>query len=75
MSSFNPTKHDYLLLKITEENCEKYLRYMYVPVGSHIGFWLFNGNYIHADNVEDCDYVCSSDEEFDQLVFLRYLES
>ena len=75
MSSFDPTKHDYLILKITHENYEKYCTDMYVPVQSHIGFAFFNESYVHADTVEDYDYVCSSDEEFDQLIFLHHLEN
>ena len=75
MNSFDPEKYDYLLLKITEENYDKYCTDIHVPVGSHIGFGLFDGIYIYADSVEDCDYVCSSDEEFDQLIFLHYLEN
>lgn len=75
MSSFDPTKYDYLILKITHENYEKYCTDIHVPVGSHIGFALFDGIYFYVDTVEDYDYVCSSDEEFDQLKFLRYLEN
>lgn len=75
MSSFDPTKHDYIILKITRENYEKYCTDRHVPVGSHLGFDLFDRFYVHADTVEDCDYVCSSDEEFDQLIFLHYLEN
>lgn len=75
MSSFDPTKHDYLLLKITEENREKYLRYMYVPIESHLGFDLNEGIYVHAETIEHFDYVCSSNEEFDLLLFLHYLEN
>lgn len=75
MSSFDPTKYDYLILKITLENYEKYCTDMHVPVGSHIGFDLFDGIYFYVDTVEDYDYVCSSDEEFDHLIFLRYLEN
>ena len=75
MSSFDPTKHDYLILKITHENYEKYCTGMHVPVGGYIGFNLRNGVYIHAGIVAKCDYVCSSDEEFDQLIFFYYLEN
>ena len=75
MSSFDPTKHDFIILKITHENYEKYCTDIHVPVESHIGFGFYRGNYIHVDNIEDYDYVCSSDEEFDQLIFLHYLEN
>ena len=75
MSSFDPTKYDYIIRKITHENYEKYCTDMRITVGSHIGLDLFDGIYIQADTVEDCDYVCSSDEEFDQLIFLHYLEN
>ena len=75
MSSFDPTKHDYLILKITHENYEKYCTGMHIPVGGYIGFKLRNGVYIHVGIVAKCDYVCSSDEEFDQLIFLHYLEN
>ena len=75
MSSFDHTKHDYIILKITHENCEKYCTGLHIPVGSHIGFELLDGIYVYADTVEECDYVCSSDEEFDQLIFLHHLEN
>ena len=75
MSSFDPTKYDYLILKITLENCEKYCTGIRIPVGSYIGFKLRNGVYVHAGIVAKCDYVCSSDEEFDQLIFLHHLEN
>ena len=75
MSSFDPTKHDYFLLKITHENYEKYCTDVHIPVESHIGFDFFEGGYVYADTVEDYDYVCSSEEEFDQLIFLHYLEN
>ena len=75
MSSFDPTKHSYIITKITRENYEKYCTDIYVPVGSHIGFDLDDGIYIYADTVEPYDYVCSSDEEFDRLIFLHYLEN
>lgn len=75
MSSFDRTKHDYLILKITNENYEKYCTGMHVPVGSHIGFDLFEGIYFYVDTIEDYDYVCSSDEEFDHLIFLHCLEN
>ena len=48
---------------------------MHVPVGGYIGFKLRNGVYIHVGIVAKCDYVCSSDEEFDQLIFFYYLEN
>lgn len=32
MSSFDPTKHDYLILKNTHENYEKYCTDVHVPV-------------------------------------------
>ena len=75
MSSFNPTKHNYLLLKITHENYKKYLKYMHVPLGDRLGFDLREEIYVHASAVHQYDYVCSSDEEFDQLIFLHYLEN
>lgn len=75
MSSFDPKKYDYIILKITPENYQKYCTDTHVPVDSHIGFDLSEGFYIHADTIEDYDYVCSSDEEFDQLIFLHYLEN
>lgn len=75
MSSFDRTKHDYLILKITHENYEKYCTTMHVPVGSYIGFKLRNGVYGHVSTIENYDYVCSSDEEFDQLIFLHHLEN
>ena len=75
MNSFDPTKHDYIIRKITHENYEKYCTGMHVPVGGYIGFNLRNGVYIHAGIVAKCDYVCSSDEEFDQLIFFYYLEN
>ena len=75
MSSFNPTKHHFLVLKITHENCEKYCPDRCVPVGEHLGFDLDDGIYVHVDTIESFDYMCSSDEEFDQLIFLRYLEN
>ena len=75
MSSFDPTKHHFIILKITHENYGKYCTGIHVPVGSHIGFDFYDGAYIHADTIEDYDYVCSSDEEFDQLIFLHYLEN
>ena len=75
MSSFDPTKHDYLILKLIHENCEKYCTGIRIPVESHIGFDLFEEDYVHADSIEDYDYVCSSDEEFDQLIFFYYLEN
>ena len=75
MSSFDPTKHAYIILKITHENCEKYCTDLHVPVESHIGFDLFEEDYVHAGSIEDYDYVCSSDEEFDQLMFLHHLEN
>lgn len=75
MSSFDPTKHDYIILKITHQNYEKYCTDRHVPVGSYIGFKLRNGVYVHVGIVAKCDYVCSSDEEFDQLIFLHHLEN
>ena len=75
MSSFDPTKHDYILLWITHENYEKYCTDVHVPVGSNLEFDIFARAYVHADAIESCDYVCSSDEEFDRLIFLHYLEN
>ena len=75
MSSFDPTKHNYLILKITHENYEKYCTGVHVPVENHLGFDLYEGIYVHADTIENYDYVCSSDEEFDQLIFLHHLEN
>ena len=75
MSSFNPTKHSHLLLKITHENYEKYCTDIHIPVESNLGFDLFAGIYFYAGTVDYGDYVCSSDEEFDQLIFLHYLEN
>ena len=75
MSSFDPTKHEYILLKITHENCGRYCTDMHVPVESYLGFGLFKGNYLHVTTVQSYDYLCSSDEEFDQLIFLHYLEN
>ena len=75
MSSFDPEKHSYILLKITYENREKHCMSKFVPVGSHLGFDLHEEVYIHTDTVEPYDYVCSSDEEFDQLIFLHHLEN
>lgn len=75
MSSFDPEKHDYILLKITHENYEKYCTDVHVPVEGYFGFDLFENRYLHADTVEHYDYLCSSDEEFDQLIFLHYLEN
>ena len=75
MSSFDPTKHDCIILKITHENYEKYCTNKHVDVGSHLGFVRYGGIYVHADTIEDYDYVCSSDEEFDQLIFLHHLEN
>ena len=75
MSSFNPTKHDYILLRISDENYEKYCTDVHVPVESHLGFDIFERAYVHADTAESYDYVCSSDEEFDHLIFLHYLEN
>ena len=75
MSSFDPEKHDYILLKITHENYEKYCTDVHVPVGSNLGFNLFEGRHFHASTVDRYDYICSSDEEFDHLIFLHYLEN
>ena len=75
MSSFDPAKHDYIILKITHENYEKYCANKHITVGSHLGFDLSDGMYVHADTIEEYDYVCSSDEEFDQLIVLHYLEN
>ena len=75
MSSFDPTKHSYILLKITHENYEKYCTGVHVPVESNLGFDIFERAYVHAGAIEPYDYVCSSDEEFDHLVFLHYLEN
>ena len=76
MSSFDPMKHHFIILKITHENYEKYCTEDgHVPVGDHIGLDLSDRIYVHAGTVEDFDYVCSSDEEFDQLIFLHYLEN
>ena len=75
MSSFDPMKHNYIILKITHENYEKYCTDIHIPVGSYIGFKLLSGLYVHAGTVAKCDYVCSSDEEFDQLIFLHHLEN
>ena len=75
MSSFDPTKHDYIILKITHQNYEKYRTDRRVPVGCYIGFKLRNGVYVHVGIVAKCDCVCSSDEEFDQLIFLHHLEN
>lgn len=75
MSSFDRTKHDYLILKITHENYKKYCTDVHVPVGSNLGFNLFEGRRFHASTVEHSDYTCSSDEEFDQLIFLHHLEN
>ena len=72
MSSFDSTKHFFVILKITHENYEKYCTGIRVPVGSHIGFGFFDGIYVHVGTIENYDYVCSSDEEFDQLIFLYY---
>lgn len=74
MSSFNPTKYGYALLKITRENYEKYCTDIHIPVDSYLGFDLSEGIYLYADTAESYDYICSSDEEFDRLVFLHYLE-
>ena len=75
MSSFDPTKHFYILLKITHENYEKYCTDLHVPVESHLGFDILERAYTYIDTVESYDYVCSSDEEFDSLIFLHYLEN
>lgn len=75
MSSFNPAKRSYLLLKITHENYEKYCADLHVPVESYLGFNLFEGSQFYASTVEHNDYICSSDEEFDQLIFLYHLEN
>ena len=75
MSSFDPKKHGYILLKITHENHEKYYTYVHLSTKRYLGFDLFEGLYFHANIIEHNDYVCSSDEEFDQLIFLHYLEN
>lgn len=75
MSSFDPEKHEYIIRKITDENYEKYCTDMHVPVESYLGFGLDEKDYVHVHDVEGYDYICSSDEEFDQLIFLYYLEN
>ncbi len=75
MSSFDPTKHHFIVLKITHENYEKYCIGMHIPVESHIGFDFYYRDYFHVVPAHESDYVCSSDEEFDHLIFLHYLEN
>lgn len=75
MSSFDQEKHSYILLKITDENHEKYNLDKLVPIDSYLGFDLFEGDYVHAGTIAEYDYICSSDEEFDQLIFLHHLEN